>query len=77
MSRRRHAKPEIEKALRFAGEHGWRIEVGGSHAWDGCIAPTTADLVEISAVTRQINLAKELNQLPKRAVSKRLQALVA
>jgi hypothetical protein len=35
------------------------------------------DLVEISAVTRQVNLAKELSQLPKRGVSKRLQALLA
>lgn len=35
------------------------------------------DLVEVSAVTRQINLAKELSQLPKRGISKRLQALVS
>ncbi len=35
------------------------------------------DLVEISTVTRQINLAKELSQLPKRGISKRLQALVS
>jgi len=35
------------------------------------------DLVEVSAVTRQVNLAKELSQLPKRGLSKRLRALVA
>jgi hypothetical protein len=35
------------------------------------------DLVEIAAVTRQVNLAKELSQLPKRGVPKRLQALLA
>ena len=39
MSRRRHAKPEIEKALRFAEEHGWRVEVGGSHAWGKLYCP--------------------------------------
>jgi hypothetical protein len=35
------------------------------------------DLVEISAVTRQVNLAKELSQLPKRGLPKRLQELLA
>ena len=35
------------------------------------------DLVEISAVTRQVNLAKELSQLPKRRLPKRLQQLLA
>jgi len=35
------------------------------------------DLVEISAVTRQVNLAKELSQLPSRQVSKRLRELVS
>ena len=39
MSRRRHAKPEIEKALRFAEERGWRIELGGSHAWGKMYCP--------------------------------------
>lgn len=34
------------------------------------------DLIEISAATRQVNLAKELSQLPKRALKKRLSDLV-
>jgi hypothetical protein len=39
MSRRRHPKPEIEKALRFAEERGWRVELGGSHAWGKMYCP--------------------------------------
>jgi hypothetical protein len=35
------------------------------------------DLVEVSAITRQINVAKELTQIPKRGISKKLQALVS
>ena len=35
------------------------------------------DLVEISAVTRHINLAKELSQVSGRGISKRLQQLVS
>ena len=34
-------------------------------------------LVEMSAVTQQVNIAKELSLLPKRGISKRLQALVS
>lgn len=33
MSRQRHPDPEIELALRYAESQGWRVEVGGSHAW--------------------------------------------
>lgn len=32
MARASHPKKEIEMALRYAEEQGWRIEVGGSHA---------------------------------------------
>ncbi len=35
------------------------------------------DLVEISAVTRQVNVAKELSQLPAQQISKRLRELVS
>ena len=33
MSRRSHPKPEIEAALASAEQNGWRVELGGSHAW--------------------------------------------
>lgn len=33
MPRRTHPKQEIEDALRYAETQGWRVEVGGSHAW--------------------------------------------
>jgi hypothetical protein len=40
MPRRSHPKQEIEDALRYAESHGWRVEVGGSHAWVRFIALT-------------------------------------
>ena len=39
MPRKTHPKPEIEAALKYAEENGWRIEVGGSHAWGKIYCP--------------------------------------
>jgi hypothetical protein len=39
MARKRHAKKEVEAALQYAELHGWRIEVGGSHAWGKLYCP--------------------------------------
>jgi hypothetical protein len=39
MSRPVHPKKEIEQALRHAELHGWRVEVGGSHAWGRIYCP--------------------------------------
>jgi len=39
MKRSRHPKKEIEEAIRYAEDHGWRIEVGGSHAWGRMYCP--------------------------------------
>ena len=39
MKRPPHPKKEIEAALRHAERHGWRIEVGGSHAWGRICCP--------------------------------------
>lgn len=33
MIRPSHPKKEVEEALRRAEALGWRIEVGGGHAW--------------------------------------------
>lgn len=33
MPRTRHPKKDVEEALQHAEAQGWRIEVGGSHAW--------------------------------------------
>lgn len=35
----RHSKPEVEEALRYAEEHGWRVEHGGSHCWGKMYCP--------------------------------------
>uniref|UniRef100_A0A7C1T190 Uncharacterized protein n=1 Tax=Agrobacterium albertimagni TaxID=147266 RepID=A0A7C1T190_9HYPH len=37
--RRRHPNKDIEQALRYAEAEGWRVEVGGSHAWGRIYCP--------------------------------------
>lgn len=39
MPRQRHPKPDVESALAHAEQHGWRIAVGGSHAWGKMYCP--------------------------------------
>lgn len=39
MPRQKHPKQQIEDALRYAEHYGWRVEVGGSHAWGKIYCP--------------------------------------
>lgn len=39
MARRPHPRKEIEQALKHAEANGWRIKVGGSHAWGQMFCP--------------------------------------
>ena len=39
MPRPRHPKKEVEEAIRYAEARGWRIDVGGSHAWGKMYCP--------------------------------------
>lgn len=39
MGRVRHPKKEIEEAIRHAEAYGWRVELGGSHAWGRMYCP--------------------------------------
>lgn len=39
MARRSHSKPEIEAALKYAEANGWRVDLGGSHAWGKIYCP--------------------------------------
>jgi hypothetical protein len=39
MTRARHPKKEVEEALVHAERNGWRVEVGGSHAWGKIYCP--------------------------------------
>ncbi len=39
MTRPTHPKKEVEEALRYAEMLGWRITVGGSHAWGRIYCP--------------------------------------
>lgn len=39
MARSSHPKKEIEAALRHAESQGWRVEMGGSHAWGENLLP--------------------------------------
>ena len=41
--RRVHPDREIEAALRHAEEKGWRIRLGGSHAWGKMYCPYNDD----------------------------------
>lgn len=43
MARARHSKKEVEDALRHAEANGWRVEVGGSHAWGKIYCPYNDD----------------------------------
>jgi len=39
MTRKSHPKKEVEDALRYAESKGWRVEVGGGHAWGKMYCP--------------------------------------
>ncbi len=39
MLRKVHPNKEIEQAIKYAEKHGWRIEVGGAHAWGKLYCP--------------------------------------
>ena len=39
MVRAAHPNKDIEAALRYAQANGWRIELGGSHAWGRVYCP--------------------------------------
>lgn len=39
MARSPHPKKEVDEALRHAEGQGWRVEVGGSHAWGRMYCP--------------------------------------
>jgi hypothetical protein len=43
MSRSPHPKKEVEAALKHAEGQGWRIEVGGGHAWGRIYCPLNDD----------------------------------
>jgi hypothetical protein len=44
MGRASHPKKEVEAALQYAEEAGWRVEVGGSHAWGRIYCPFKDDV---------------------------------
>ena len=39
MPRKTHPKQEVEDALVYAEQNGWRIKVGGAHAWGKIYCP--------------------------------------
>jgi len=39
MKRKKHPKQDIENALSYAEKLGWKIIVGGSHAWGKMYCP--------------------------------------
>ncbi len=43
MPRTKHPKKEVEDALEHAEANGWRVDVGGSHAWGKIYCPYNDD----------------------------------
>jgi hypothetical protein len=39
MNRPRHPKPPVEKAVRYAEELGWHVEISAGHAWGRLFCP--------------------------------------
>lgn len=39
MARKAHPKQDVERAIQHAESKGWRVEVGGSHAWGKLYCP--------------------------------------
>jgi len=39
MGRSRHPNPEVEKSIRHAESRGWRVVMGGGHAWGKLYCP--------------------------------------
>jgi hypothetical protein len=42
ISRPRHPKPAIEKAVRYAEALGWRVVLSGGHAWGRLFCPRSS-----------------------------------
>ncbi len=42
MSRPRHPKPPLEKAVRYAEQLGWRVEMSKGHAWGHLLCPKSS-----------------------------------
>jgi hypothetical protein len=39
MARKKHAKPDIEEAVKYAESNGWRIKKSSGHAWGKMYCP--------------------------------------
>lgn len=39
MSRKKHPNKDVEKAIQYAEERGWRIDDSGGHAWGKMFCP--------------------------------------
>ena len=63
MPRRSHPKQEIEDALRYAESHGWRVEVGGSHAWGKIYCPMTNNVAVGNSVLPAFGVPQKMLEL--------------
>ena len=39
MARKKHAKPDIEEAVKYAESNGWRVKKSSGHAWGKMYCP--------------------------------------
>ena len=40
---KKHPNPDIRAAIQHAEENGWRIEIGGAHAWGKLYCPYNSE----------------------------------
>ncbi|HQZ32212.1 MAG TPA: hypothetical protein PLG89_10165 [Arenimonas sp.] len=43
MPRRKHPQPDIDAAIQYARARGWKIALGGAHAWGRMFCPYNDD----------------------------------
>lgn len=54
MARPKHPLKEIEQSLSYAESQGWRIEIGGGHAWAKFTAPTMTMSAAVASSVSQV-----------------------
>jgi hypothetical protein len=61
MARTRHPKKEVEEAIQHAEANGWRIQIGGSHAWGKMYCPTTMrSAAAVNSVSRAFGVRRRI-----------------
>ena len=66
VARSRHPKPQVEKAVQYAEQLGWRVELSNGHAWGHLYCPQsdrTGCIVSVWSTPRSAdNHARQLRK---------------